>query len=266
LDAALGNRRNRYQTELARQRANDNLCKEFASEADPFSKFISERKDIITRAKSELDAQLEFVNNQLGNVPKDGTKLVTIEATSSKMEAAGITDNRHTTLTLKDIQVQWELYQVFLQKKKKMLEEEIEHVKMRGITAEQFKEIEETFKLFDIDKNQYIDKKELKACLYSLGEDKTNHEVAEIFTKYGKNGVVTYEGFRDFMIDLIGDSDTKEEIIIGFNLINKGAEIGYVKNLQMVMKEGDLDYFTKTAPKLNDGFDYKSWTDTIFSR
>jgi len=206
------------------------------------------------------------VDQQLANVAADGAKLVTIRDISGRMDKAGITDNRHTTLTLKDVEVQWELYQVFLAKKKKMLEEEIEHAKMRGVSAEQFQEIEDTFKQFDVDNNRGIDRKELKACLYSLGEDRTNNEVAAILSKYGKNSVMPFEGFREFMIALLGDSDTKDEIVLGFSLINKGGEIALVKHMQLVMKDADLDYFTKTAPKVGEGFNYKSWTDDVFSR
>ena len=65
------------------------------------------------------------------------------------MQDAGITNIRHTTLTLKDVEVQWEQYTKFLDAKKSMLASEIEHSKLRGITPEQFKEIESNFKTFD---------------------------------------------------------------------------------------------------------------------
>jgi hypothetical protein len=84
------------------------------------------------------------------------------------MEAAGISNNKHTSLTAKDVEVQWEQYKAFLNKKQKMLEEEIEHHKLRGVTVEQFQEIEANFKQFDTDNSGFIDKKELKALLYSL--------------------------------------------------------------------------------------------------
>jgi len=164
------------------------------------------------------------------------------------------------------VEVQWEQYQIFLTKKKKMLEEEIEHAKLRGVTAEQFKEIRDTFVLFDHNKSGDIDRKELKACLYSLGEEKNNQEVADILTKFGKNNIIPYEGFKEFMLGLLGDSDTKEEILNGFKLINRGGEVATVTLMELVMKEYDLQYFTKTAPKSGQGYDYKVWTEDVFSR
>lgn len=99
-----------------------------------------------------------------------------------------------------------------------MLEEEIEHHKLRGVTPEQFKEIETTFKQFDDDNSGFIDRKvkycgifteisqELKACLYSLGEEKNKTEIEEIMKKYGnKDGKgIIFEKFREFMIDVLG--------------------------------------------------------------
>jgi len=243
------------------------LCKEFAALADPFSKWISEQKATITKSKAELQAQLDFVNAAMHNVTKDSSKVDDIKGVSKRIEAAGITNNRHTTLTLKDVEVQWEQYQVFLSKKKKMLEEEIEHAKMRGLTAEQFKEIQDNFNQFDTDKSGTIDRKELKACLYSLGEEKSNAEVADILKRFGNSkGVIPYEGFREFMIEVLGDSDTQDEVAHGFALINKGADVATVKHLEQVLNDHDLNYFVHTAPKTGETYDYKKWTHDVFSR
>jgi len=156
---------------------------------------------------------------------------------------------------------------LFLEKKKKMLEEEIEHAKMRGLTAEQFKEIQDNFNQFDADKSGTIDKKELKALLYSLGEEKNNAEVMSILTQFGNAAkVMPYEGFKEFMIGVLGDSDTKDEILLGFNLINKGGEVATVDKLEQVMKPHDIEYFTKTAAKSGETYDYKKWTEDVFAR
>lgn len=82
---------------------------------------------------------------------------------------------------------------------------EIEHSRLKGITPEQFKEIENNFKTFDKDGNGAIDKKELTACLYSLGEEKTSKEIAEIMKEFGDaaKGGITYEGFKNFMIRIL---------------------------------------------------------------
>ena len=52
---------------------------------------------------------------------QDSEKLAPIKDLAEKMHAAGITNIRHTTLTAKDVEVQWEQYKKFLDAKKSIL-------------------------------------------------------------------------------------------------------------------------------------------------
>lgn len=104
----------------------------------------------------------------------------------------------------------------------------------------------------------HTDKKELTACLYSLGEERTSKEIAEVMNKYGDGkGHITYNGFKEFMIHLLGDSDTKDEVVESLRLINKGKEHGEKGLMGLVMKEEDVAYIERTAPKKAEGLDYK---------
>jgi len=264
--SALSERTQRYEKELANERRKDALCKEFASVADPFSKWILEQKDTITKSKAELEEQLGFVDKKIADLEADSQKFPPIRALSTKMEEEKIFNNKHTSLTLKDLEVQWEQYKEFLQVKKSMLTEEINTLKLRGITPEQFKEIEEQFKSFDSDKSNTIDKKELKACLFSLGQELSKSEIEEIMTKFGKGGVLPYDGFREFMIGVLGVSDGKEEILSAFKLINRGAETATVGHLEMVMSDYDITYFKKTAQADAGAYNYQKWAEEIFAR
>jgi len=78
----LSERQKRYQVELARQKANDALCHDFAVLADPFSKWISEQKEIITKSKSDLEAQLKYVDQRQAGIPGDSAKLEEIKKKS----------------------------------------------------------------------------------------------------------------------------------------------------------------------------------------
>jgi len=268
LEAAITKRNTGYDAELKRQVNNDNICKQFAGLADPFVKAISDSKDKITRSKEELEQQLSFVQGKLSSIPQEAAKLKPINDVFAQLEAAGIANNKHTTLTAKDVEVQWEQYQAFLKKKVQMLQEEIEHHKLRGVTQEQFQEIEDNFKQFDADNSGFIDKKELKALLYSLGEEKSRGEVDQIMKKYGSPDVngVKYASFREFMIDLLGVSDTKDDILQSFKLINKGDQVAKVEKMEIVMDPKDIDYVKTTAGKATGGYDYTAWTEQIFAR
>ena len=40
---------------------------------------------------------------------------------------------------------------------------------------------------------------------------------------------------KEFMIGLLGDTDTKDEILVGFRLINKGEDVATVERLGKVV-------------------------------
>jgi len=90
----------------------------------------------------------------------------------------------------------WEQYTIFLNKKKGMLEEEIQNEKLRGVTAEQLKEIEQNFQQFDKENTGALDSKKLKAVLYSLGEEKGASEIEQILKTHGMVETFTFFFFR----------------------------------------------------------------------
>jgi len=269
LDQALQARNQAYAKELERQRYNDSLCKKFAGLSDPFVKSLNDAKDTITSSKQDLEEQLKFVKGKVASLPSLASQIPPITELNAQMEAAGITNNRYTTLTSKDVTVQYDQYQAFLSKKVVMLEEEIEHHKLRGVTPEQFREIETQFKTFDEDNSGFIDKKELKALLYSLGEEKNRGEVEQIMAKYGSRDVngIKYEAFKQFMIDLLGVSVTKDDIFNSFFLISKGNNsVITVELMEVLMDEPDISYVKRTARAAQGGYEYRGWTEDVFSR
>ena len=81
------------------------------------------------------------------------------------------------------------------------------------------------------------------------------------------------------MISILGVSDSKEDIVNSFVLINRGADVALVDNMELVMEESDVEYIKTTAPKVcltstsklntfksGSGFDFNGWTEDVFSR
>jgi hypothetical protein len=268
LVAAVEARDAAFAAELQRQIENDKLCQDFAKLADPFSKAIITTKDVISSSKEQLEAQLKHVVGQLAGTAAQEGELEKIKAVAKKMEERGITFNRHSTLTIKDVEVQWEQYKKFLEAKRAMLEQEIENAKLKGITVDQFKEIDEQFKKFDKDNSGDIDRKELTACLYSLGEERTSKEITAIMEQYASkpSQKVTSDAFKDLMIHILGDTDSKEEVLTGFQLINRGKPHTVKALMETVVQPSDCLYIEQTAPKLGEGNDYSAWVVSMFSR
>lgn len=222
VQASLKARQARYESELAKHRANDELCRQFAKMVEPFAQNIEKTKDLLTStADANLETQLALINKTL---QQDDSEVKNMEAHQAKMDAAGISFNLHTLLTATDARLMWNSYQSFLNAKKKAVEEEILANKMRGMSQEQMDEINKMFNQFDVSKNQFLDKREFKACLYSLGDERGAKEIQAIMKQYSDKGQeekgIPYNGFLEFMITQLGDTDSKEEILVAFGMIN----------------------------------------------
>ena len=240
-----------------------------AAIADPCAANIVASKNGISNSRGELEVQLQSLCaliEQANGPDREG--LATIEAAQQKLDAEGVTNNIHTTQTAKDITVQHQQFNVFLERKQTMLQDAIEQAKLRGLTPDQFKEIDDNFNQFDADHDKLLSARELKTCLYSLGEEKGPKQIAEIVEKFGNSsGSITYENFKEFMIHLFGDADTKDEILNGFQLINRRADgIATRERMALVMVAEDVDYIVSTAPAKGEGSDYDTWTEVVFSR
>ena len=162
--------------------------------------------------------------------------VVAVEAMQGKMDERNVSFNPHTLMTAVDTRLMWKTYQSFLGVKKANIDEEIKGKKMRGMSQAQYDELEKMFKQFDTSKDGHLDKNEFKACLYSLGEERGSKEVKEIMGKFstgdGDKGI-NYEGFMEFMITELGDTDTANEIIHAFALINGDVSAAQTKLDQM---------------------------------
>jgi len=237
---------------------------------EPLSHFIIQTKDIVATAKDSLEEQEKYVDGKLKTRDTDGANLQKIRTIAKEMDDRKISHNEHTSLTVKDVEVQWEQYKNFLDNKIKQIREEIELAKLRGLTPEDLKEIEDNFRTFDKNENNYLELNELKACLYSLGEEKTKTQIDELIKTYGDGQRLQYAQFFELMVKVFGDADTKDEIIAGLKLINKipdGAPpVASREKLTRLMEDHYVNYIFDTAPNLQDGVDYSAWTETMFSR
>jgi Ca2+-binding EF-hand superfamily protein len=217
-----------------------------------------------------LEGQLQLVQSKLKSFDSDGKVLQKISELAAQMNERGITNNDHTSLTEKDIQVQWDQYKLFLQNKEKQIQDEIELARLRGLTPEDVKEIDDNFRQFDKNNNNYLETRELKTCLFSLGEERSKANIEELVNKFGDGKKLMYEQFFELMVQVLGDSDTLDEVINGFKLINRIPEgqqpIASSQKLAKVMEEPFIQYILEHGEKLGDGVDFVKWSQWIFSR
>jgi len=275
LQSALKERKETYNKELKRQEDNDTLCVAFADKAESLAKKIKNTREAIITSKKELEPQLQDVQTAEAEM-KASTDKQNAEEIQVKVDAAGVSHNSHTVLTLADLEVSLKQYEHFLATKKDVLEKAVEHKKLRGITPQQYNEIHRQFETFDRDHNKHLDRFEFKACLYSLGEDLGKKQIQDIMDKYGGKThceAITYEQFREWMINYFGVLDTKEDVKTAFHMISFDEKSVRTKDFEprrmAVLTPEDLTFFRSIAHKTEgraESWDYVPFLDEVFSR
>eukprot|EP00004_Rigifila_ramosa_P009734 TRINITY_DN213_c0_g1_i1.p1 TRINITY_DN213_c0_g1~~TRINITY_DN213_c0_g1_i1.p1 ORF type:complete len:1246 (-),score=385.52 TRINITY_DN213_c0_g1_i1:64-3723(-) len=268
VDAAIAARTEAYEKELAHQRHIDALCKAFADVAVPFVKWLADTQEKTNVGGDDLDAQVGFVNARLEALDAE-SKVGASKERYDEMEKEGIQYNPHTTLAHPDVDLAFSQYKLFLEKKKVALDEAIQHKRLRGLSQQDFDDIDKNFIIFDKDKSGNISKKELKACLYSLGVETTKAEIEAYLTKYGNGTAVPKAGFTELMLTIVGVTDTKENILLAFQVLNKediDSPTITVKRMKVVMEDDDIAYVTSTAKQAGEAYEYAPWTEDVFSR
>jgi Ca2+-binding EF-hand superfamily protein len=275
LHTALKDRKAAHATELKRQLDNDALAKDFATKIDTAAKRVKSSKEKISVSTKELEAQLADVE-AAQEVNKKSEELAQVKEAQEKLVAAGVSHNPHTVLTVADLEVAFKQYELFLNTKKAVLEQGLEHKKLRGITPAQYAEINAQFKKYDKDNSGALDRAEFKACLYSLGEEWGKKQVQAIMDQHaGKQGVekIVFDHFREFMISYFGVTDTRQNVLDAFkDIADDDKSIGIVnivpRRMEVFTKE-DLGFFQATAPKTEgraESWEYVPFVDEVFAR
>ena len=275
LDAAMGKKKGALEAELERQKKiDDDLCKAFADAVKQFSDHLASAKASINDKDAKLEDLLAKVVSLLSNNQQAEGILKKVSDAGEKVQARLITINPYTNVTSQDAQAQWYQFQLLLQKKKELLDQEIENSKRSGLSEDQVREVNDNFNYFDKDKSGLLERRELRQCLQSLGEAASPADVLVILKEYdpaGK-GHITKAEFTKFMIKRLGDSNTKDEIIQGFKYLSLDRETIPGELLEAVVndltfKQHHVEYLKKEMKKGGDGsYDFPTWTEEVFAR
>lgn len=215
-----------------------------------------------------MDGQLRVIVELLGECDSIGAQLETLKEKEKLLLQRRVAFNPHCSVAAQDIASQFKELVAILNYKKPLLEQEIEFQKTRGITLEQFQEIETMFKHYDTDGSQAIDLLELRACLFALGEESTKAAVEQYLKEFGNGRTINAAGFKNLMTNLIGVSHTKEQIVEAFEQISRGEPLVDQQMLDKFFTPLEVQLFSATARKdaSSRGFNFRDWTEGVFAR
>jgi len=259
-------RRSNYDATLALWRENDAMCKTFSELVDPINTDVKSMVNDLIGAPGSDEEQLARVTVTLDTLIKHCFNIPAAQKQDGAIMARGISVNPYTTLSAEDMKCELENVQVIAEQKKPYLESLIEYKRFKGISREQYEEMETLFKEYDTDSSDSISGKELRACLFSLGEERTKTEIAGYVQQHGTNDTLKFSQFRDLMVTLIGDVGTQTGLTESFLLISRGVDFVEEKDLLELCKKPQVDYFKGEAETKETGFDFAPWISAVFSR
>merc|ERR1712037_550478 len=97
--------------------------------------------------------------------------------------------------------------------------------------------------------------------------------ITNIINEYNvsKTGKMTLDEFKAYYTTKLGDTNTQEEILEGFNLLSLERPRLPADNLEAVVndvsfKQSHVDYLKVEMKEDTEGYDFPTWTQEVFDR
>jgi len=140
----------------------------------------------------------------------------------------------------------------------------------KKISPEQIAEFEGSFRHFDANKNNQLDKTEFKAALAALSVPFKDEKAFEgTFAAVAEGGThVNLPQFTRYLSSLQEDRDTPEQVKESFrSLADNNPTITAVQLRTPPLEEGDIEYLTsEMTAGGTGGYDYNAFVDANFTR
>jgi len=270
LQQEINERRSVLNTEESRLAENDNLCKEFATKAKAFTEWIEGEKVAITKGTSgPLAQQLESLSSRKKQIAAN-TTVEDLLSFSNHMDQRNITFNTYTEETIETLNLAFENLNDLAGKQQQLLEKELLNQSGSKISDEQLEEFKQTFKAFDKDRNNTLEKHEFAACLKALGQNISDEQVDKLHASLGKAvpGKINFQEFVDFMVSKTEDVDSPSTVKNAFRQV--AGDKGFIteEDLRRVpgMKPDTVEFLLRNMPKEKEGFGYgyNAFTDSQY--
>eukprot|EP01100_Stratorugosa_tubuloviscum_P003200 TRINITY_DN1760_c0_g1_i1.p1 TRINITY_DN1760_c0_g1~~TRINITY_DN1760_c0_g1_i1.p1 ORF type:complete len:1545 (+),score=896.95 TRINITY_DN1760_c0_g1_i1:60-4637(+) len=260
-------RRESLNKEHEKQQNNEKLRVEFAQSANEFNNYVNSTTAKINGLQGDLEAQLNELVHIKQEIVGGAAKLGEIDTLTQRINAAFITNNKHTNVTFPQLKAAYQQLNKVADVKEDVLQNEIIANKAKGLSTEQLNEYREMFQHFDKDKNAKLSHLELKSCLSSLGEDLQDSEIDKIYNTFGSAEGVTFEAFCDFMSKRAADTDSKDQILESFKLIAGGKDFVKEEDLRRCLPADKVASLLKNMPLYNSEagcYDYRAYAEKSF--
>ena len=82
----------------------------------------------------------------------------------------------------------------------------------------------------------------------------------------GKNGELTFEPFRELMVQLLGDAGNAGAMLESFYAVSRGANFVTKDTLLDLLTAEEVSFILATAPTREGGYDFAHWVAEVCAR
>lgn len=265
-------RKQKLASETTTQEENEAIRVEFAEKANEFNAWINEQStavSAITSGEKSLEEKLADAQQANANVQSNSHRFEEAAASNQKLEDARITDNKHTELTIEVLKLRWEKLANLAKETEDLIHKQILAKKNTDVSPDELKEFRDCFDHFDKDKNGSLERLELDACLKSLGEDLNEGQLTRVLEEYGKEGIIPFDQFVEYMIKTRKGSDTPDSIKASFRIMADEKDFITEAQIRAVLPPARAEYLVANMPAypgVDGAYDYNKFTDDLYAQ
>lgn len=243
------------------------LKNKYADAANTFQESMNSISSQVSHLNGELESQLESVRALISKLTPLQDSLKAIDTLSSDCNEANIEDNEYTIHSVEDLSFELGILTQSLLKKTSFLENQIVARSQTNITPQQMESFTETFRHFDKDHTNTLNKNEFNAAIQAEGISISEEEVARLYPT--PESCLAFQPFIDFMKSVEEDKTSPEQLEMSFaQLAGDKKFVTEADMRQSGLKPEVVEYYMQAIPKTSDGngYDFKAYLSSIFKR
>jgi len=193
------------------------------------------------------------------------------------VQDALIFENPHSTLSIEILRGLLQQLNSFVRRSITDLSNQILTRDSRNIPAEKMKEYRDSFKHFDKDGSNKLDRIEFRACLISIGYDipqvpeaGNDKEFDRVLAHVDPNGdgFVSYDEYIAFMAEEQADAETSGQLVEAFKVLAGGNDYVLADQLRRELDSSLAEYCIQNMSPFEGGpagaLDYKSFSSALY--
>mmetsp|Transcript_28530 Transcript_28530/g.45985 ORF Transcript_28530/g.45985 Transcript_28530/m.45985 type:complete len:787 (+) Transcript_28530:255-2615(+) len=250
---------------LSAEQQKDTLSQDFAQLANAFAEYCDGQRNTLAGLSGSLDDQRASLAATREETAATGeTQMQALGESFQKCEAAQVVANPYTSHTIYSLRAQYDQLIKDMKRTDDALSSQLMAQKSLEIPAEQLKEIQEIFGVFDQDNDGKLRLADLREACLGAGIDLEDAELEKRMRARSSNMLFTLDDFVAFFIEEVQTGDTEDDVVSAFEAVSSSGTITpeQIQGTFGAMNQDLADYLTAN---IGDG-DFKAFTKQLFTR